>query len=165
MKTADTVKAAIQMPYKNWYQKHLEGSNFGDRVADKVVQGMGSWAFIIIQSLIIVVWVLGNGYLLIVHFDKYPFILLNLVFSTQAAYASPLILMAANRQSDRDKAEAEHQYNHQERELTLNTQLTKDIHLLTEEIHALLTKEGVSDLKVDPKTARFLALLSPFYFA
>lgn len=135
------------MTYKNWYQKHLEGTGFGDKVADRVVKSMGSWAFIIIQSAIIIVWVLGNGYFLIVHFDKYPFILLNLVFSTQAAYASPLILMAANRQADRDKAQAEHQYEHQEKELVLNTELTKEIHTLSQEIHALLSKNIASPLK------------------
>jgi len=138
---------ANNMTYKNWYQKHLEGTGFGDKVADRVVKSMGSWAFIIIQSAIIIVWVLGNGYFLIVHFDKYPFILLNLVFSTQAAYASPLILMAANRQADRDKAQAEHQYEHQEKELVLNTELTKEIHTLSQEIHALLSKNIASPLK------------------
>ena len=127
------------MSYKNWYQQHLEGTGFSDRVADMVVQGMGSWGFIIAQTVIVTVWILGNGYFLVVHFDKYPFILLNLVFSTQAAYASPLILMAANRQADRDKIQAEHQYEHQEKELVLNTQLTKDIHTLTQEIHALIS--------------------------
>lgn len=131
------------MLYKNWYQQHLEGTGFGDKVADKVVQGMGSWAFIITQTLIIIGWVLGNAYFMFVHFDKYPFILLNLVFSTQAAYASPLILMAANRQADRDKAQAEHQYKHQEKELALNTELTQDIHKLTQEIHALVASAAV----------------------
>ena len=143
------------MSYKNWYQQHLEGTGFGDKVADLVVQGMGSWGFIIIQTAIVLAWILGNGYFLIVHFDKYPFILLNLVFSTQAAYASPLILMAANRQADRDKVQAEHQYNHQEKELLLNTQLTEDIHKLTQEIHALVSKGDEVSLGLDrltPKT-------------
>ena len=137
------------IPYKNWYQKHMEGTGFGDKIADRVVQGMGSWAFIIVQTAIIILWVLGNGYFLIVQFDKYPFILLNLVFSTQAAYASPLILMAANRQADRDKAQAEHQYEHQERELVLNTELTKEIHTLTQEIHLLLSRETTSSKQRD----------------
>jgi uncharacterized membrane protein len=130
------------MAYKNWYQQHLEGTGFSDKVADKVVQGMGSWGFIMIQTAIIIIWTLGNGYFLFFHFDKYPFILLNLVFSTQAAYASPLILMAANRQADRDKVQAEHQYQHQEKELELNTELTKEIHRLTEEIHTLLAQRN-----------------------
>jgi len=130
------------MLYKNWYQQHQDGTGFGDKVADLVVKGMGSWGFIIVQTIIVTAWILGNGYFLIVHFDKYPFILLNLVFSTQAAYASPLILMAANRQADRDKIQAEHQYEHQEKELTLNTKLTEDIHKLTQEIHALVARDA-----------------------
>lgn len=130
----------MAMSHKNWYQRHLEGSGFGDKVADYVVQGMGSWGFIIAQTAVVTAWILGNGYFLIFHFDKYPFILLNLLFSTQAAYASPLILMAANRQADRDKMQAEHQYEHQEKELVLNTQLTEEIHKLTQEIHDLMAK-------------------------
>ena len=142
------------MSYKNWYQQHLEGTGFGDKVADAVVQGMGSWGFIIIQTVIVAAWILGNGYFLIVHFDKYPFILLNLVFSTQAAYASPLILMAANRQADRDKVQAEHQYKHQEKELLINTQLTEDIHKLTQEIHALLSRSNEVPLSLDSVTSK-----------
>lgn len=142
------------MTYKNWYQQHLEGTGFGDKVADLVVRGMGSWSFIIVQTVIVTAWVLGNGYFLIVHFDKYPFILLNLVFSTQAAYASPLILMAANRQADRDKVQAEHQYKHQEKELVLNTQLTEDVHKLTQEIHALVSKGNELPLNLDTITAK-----------
>jgi uncharacterized membrane protein len=142
------------MTYKNWYQQHLEGTGFGDKIADRVVQGMGSWAFIIIQTIIVTAWIFGNGYFLIVHFDKYPFILLNLVFSTQAAYASPLILMAANRQADRDKVQAEHQYNHQEKELLLNTRLTEDIHKLAQEIHALLSKDTTVSLDLGKVSAK-----------
>jgi uncharacterized membrane protein len=142
------------MTYKNWYQQHLEGTGFGDKIADLVVQGMGSWAFIIIQKIIVTAWIFGNGYFLIVHFDKYPFILLNLVFSTQAAYASPLILMAANRQADRDKVQAEHQYNHQEKELLLNTRLTEDIHKLAQEIHALLSKDTTVSLDLGKVSAK-----------
>jgi uncharacterized membrane protein len=142
------------MTYKNWYQQHLEGTGFGDKIADLVVQGMGSWAFIIIQTIIVTAWIFGNGYFLIVHFDKYPFILLNLVFSTQAAYASPLILMAANRQADRDKVQAEHQYNHQEKELLLNTRLTEDIHKLAQEIHALLSKDTTVSLDLGKVSAK-----------
>ena len=142
------------MSYKNWYQQHLEGTGFGDKLADAVVRGMGSWGFIIAQTVIVVAWIAGNGYFLFVHFDKYPFILLNLVFSTQAAYASPLILMAANRQADRDKVQAEHQYKHQEKELLLNTQLTEDIHKLTQEIHVLVSKGSTVPLDLDGATIK-----------
>lgn len=79
-------------------------SSLGGRIADAVVSGMGSWRFILIQSAIVLCWIVGNLYLLSKPFDPYPFILLNLAFSTQAAYASPLILMAGNRGAARDRA-------------------------------------------------------------
>ncbi|HLY35868.1 MAG TPA: DUF1003 domain-containing protein [Candidatus Limnocylindria bacterium] len=79
----------------------------GARIADAVTSFMGSWRFIIIQTLIVIMWVSGNVYLLF-HFDPYPFILLNLAFSTQAAYAAPLILLAGNRSAQRDRLTLEH---------------------------------------------------------
>ena len=77
--------------------------NVGERIADGVVSSMGSWKFIIIQTAIVLVWIVSNVWLLAHPFDPYPLILLNLVFSTQAAYASPIILMAANRQAAKDR--------------------------------------------------------------
>jgi uncharacterized membrane protein len=79
----------------------------GARIADAVTGFMGSWNFIAIQTVIVVIWIAGNV-LLFFHFDIYPFILLNLAFSTQAAYAAPLILLAGNRQSLRDRLTLEH---------------------------------------------------------
>lgn len=128
------------MTHKNWHQKSLEQRTRGDKIADGVANGMGSWAFIIIQTFFVAIWILGNSYFLFFHFDKYPFIMLNLVFSTQAAYAAPIIMMSQNRQAKRDKVQAEHQYTHQEAELTLNTKLTKEVHELTQDIHKLLDK-------------------------
>ena len=75
-------------------RKLVEEAPLGSRIADKVTGFIGSWRFIIIQTVIVGLWVAGNIYLLF-HFDPYPFILLNLAFSTQAAYAAPLILLAA----------------------------------------------------------------------
>jgi uncharacterized membrane protein len=87
---------------------------FGERAADTVVAGMGSWQFIIWQTAIVGVWILGNVVTLrgigLPHWDPYPFILLNLVFSTQAAYASPLILMAGNRADKKREEKAELDY-------------------------------------------------------
>src|SRR5262245_48715604 len=74
----------------------------GDRIADRVSSFLGSWRFIVIQTVIVTVWIVSNV-LLIVHFDPYPFIFLNLAFSTQAAYAAPLILLASNRAAMRDR--------------------------------------------------------------
>jgi len=72
----------------------------GDRLADSVVSRLGSWGFVLAQSAVVALWLLTGGF----GHDIFPFILLNLLFSTQAAYASPLILMAANRASRTDRA-------------------------------------------------------------
>lgn len=80
--------------------------NFGQRLADSVAAGMGSWRFIIIQTLIVALWMALNVVAFIGHWDPYPYILLNLLFSTQAAYAAPIIMMAQNRQNERDRAQA-----------------------------------------------------------
>jgi uncharacterized membrane protein len=79
----------------------------GARIADRVTTFLGSWRFIVIQTVIVLIWIAGNIVLLF-HFDPFPFILLNLAFSTQAAYAAPLILLAGNRQSLRDRLTLEH---------------------------------------------------------
>ena len=79
----------------------------GARIADGVTGFMGSWKFIVIQTVIVTIWIAGNIFLLF-NFDPAPFILLNLAFSTQAAYAAPLILLAGNRQSLRDRMTLAH---------------------------------------------------------
>jgi uncharacterized membrane protein len=80
---------------------------FGARVADTATEFIGSWKFIAIQTVIVLIWIVGNVYLWF-NFDPYPFILLNLAFSTQAAYAAPLILLAGNRAAKRDRLTLEH---------------------------------------------------------
>lgn len=80
---------------------------FGARIADRVTGFLGSWRFLVIQSIFVAIWIGGNIVLLF-QFDPYPFILLNLAFSTQAAYAAPLILLAGNRASKRDRMTLEH---------------------------------------------------------
>jgi uncharacterized membrane protein len=91
----------------SWHQKHKQESSFGQHLADSVAKGMGSWRFIIIQTIIVILWMVLNIVAFVGHWDVYPFILLNLVFSTQAAYAAPIIMMAQNRQSDRDRIQAD----------------------------------------------------------
>lgn len=95
---------------KNWHDTHKDASTFGQRLADSVANGMGSWRFIIIQTLIVALWMGLNVIAFVHHWDIYPFILLNLLFSTQAAYAAPIIMMAQNRQSQRDRVQAENDY-------------------------------------------------------
>src|SRR6476661_5010162 len=88
----------------------------GARVADRVTAVFGSWPFIVCQSVLILVWLGYNGYAALHYlatrgFDPYPFILLNLLFSTQAAYAAPLILLSQNRTAERDRIKAEHDFD------------------------------------------------------
>lgn len=107
-----------------------DGRSHGERIADRVVEIMGSWKFIIWQSVIVALWVLLNVTVVALRWDAYPFILLNLLFSTQAAYASPLILMSGNRAAARDHDFAEHQFEEIEGIKTLlaeNTEITKQI--------------------------------------
>ena len=96
--------------------RHLgEGRTRGERLADMVAAFVGSWPFIITQSTLLGLWILANGILIRDWlggrpFDPYPFILLNLVLSFQAAYTGPVVLMSQNRQSAKDRDEAEHDY-------------------------------------------------------
>lgn len=96
--------------HRTWHEKHKESLGFGQQLADKVANGMGSWKFIIIQSAIVVLWMGLNLVGFVYHWDVYPFILLNLLFSTQAAYAAPIIMMSQNRQNERDRAQAHDDY-------------------------------------------------------
>ena len=95
---------------KTWHDKHTETFTFGQRVADAVANGMGSWTFIIWQTIFVLIWMALNVIGLVSHWDVYPFILLNLIFSTQAAYAAPIIMMAQNRQNQRDRIQADEDY-------------------------------------------------------
>lgn len=93
-----------------WHDKHEKTLSFGARLSDAVANGMGSWRFIIIQTVIVLVWMGLNVVGFLQHWDPYPFILLNLLFSTQAAYAAPIIMMSQNRQSQRDRMQAQEDY-------------------------------------------------------
>lgn len=83
--------------------------SLGERAADRVATAMGSWRFIIIQSAIVGCWIAANLVAIARHFDPYPFILLNLLFSTQAAYAAPIIMMSQNRQAQKDRVRDDHE--------------------------------------------------------
>ena len=144
--------------------RHL-GSAFGDdwfgQVAERLARFFGTPKYIAAQTFIVILWIIFNGYSILVHFDKYPFILLNLAFSTQAAYAAPLILLAQTRQADRDKVHAEADAQHREelaqmaikkQELTeqqaehlrtlleQNTKLTEETQAMTSRIDELMAE-------------------------
>lgn len=90
-----------------------ERLTLGQRIADVVAETMGSWRFIIVQSSILVTWIILNVTAWVNKWDPYPFILLNLMLSFQAAYAAPIIMMSQNRQASKDRiaAEIDHQVN------------------------------------------------------
>jgi uncharacterized membrane protein len=95
--------------------RHHDKRSPGERVADAVAARVGSWPFIISQSCLLLGWLLYNAYValqLLQHkpFDPYPFILLNLALSFQAAYTGPIVMMSQNRQSAKDRDMAEHDY-------------------------------------------------------
>ena len=139
--------------------EHLErpfGADAFGRRAEHVARFFGTPQYIVTQTLLVVAWIVFNGFEIFVHFDKYPFILLNLAFSTQAAYAAPLILLAQTRQAERDKAHSDADAKHREHlaqeglkhqqtaeeGITLlkglieeNTRLTEQVNRLTQEIH------------------------------
>ena len=153
--------------------RHL-ASTYGDdwfgTLAEKMARIFGTPAYIFAQTVIVIAWITFNGYSIFVHFDPFPYILLNLLFSLQAAYAAPLILLAQTRQAERDKAHAEADAHHREalaqasseREkiavdqndrlqalLEQNTRLTEEtkrlaerIDMLTAELHAALCKQS-----------------------
>ena len=111
--------------------------------AERFARFFGTPRFIIAQTCLVVLWIALNVLAVSLRWDGYPFILLNLAFSTQAAYAAPLILLAATRQAERDKlnavADAKHREEIAQLHATLlqqNTDLTVSVKQLADEIHA-----------------------------
>jgi uncharacterized membrane protein len=138
---------------------HVPRGTFGDdpfgRGAEKVARFFGTPRYILVQTGLVILWIVLNAVAVIHHWDPYPFILLNLAFSTQAAYAAPLILLAQTRQTERDKAHGDlidERHTHLEEManeqndrivelIQTNTELTQQVADLTREIHTLLTKK------------------------
>jgi len=118
-------------------QKLVEGAPLGARIADAVTGFMGSWRFLIIQTIIVAFWIVGNALILTRPFDPYPFILLNLAFSTQAAYAAPLILLAGNRAALRDRMTLEHAASEADIEDEQNRQLLEGNTQILQRVEAL----------------------------
>ncbi len=106
----------------------------GQRIADTVASTMGSWTFIIIQSGILLIWIVLNVTAYVQKWDPYPFILLNLALSFQAAYAAPFIMMSQNRQQDIDRAAAENDYK-------INIKAELEIELLHQKLDQLRETE------------------------
>jgi len=95
---------------RNVAHEFEEQLTVGQRLADRVAEIIGSWRFIIIQSMLLAVWITLNITAYIYRWDPYPFILLNLALSFQAAYSAPIIMMSQNRQSEKDHLQAKNDY-------------------------------------------------------
>jgi uncharacterized membrane protein len=121
----DPIKRVVQEPLRlmeeplRYLLPHKGlSSTFGDdwfgRSAERLARTFGTPRYIFAQTVVVIAWITFNGYSIFVHFDPYPFILLNLAFSTQAAYAAPLILLAQTRQAERDQVLAAADAQHRE---------------------------------------------------
>lgn len=109
-------------------------ATLGDRIADRVAATIGSWHFIMVQTVLLAMWVMINIAAHTQHWDPYPFILLNLMLSFQAAYSAPIIMMSQNRQSIIDRQEAKHDYE-------VNMKAELEIELLQDKVSALSEEE------------------------
>ena len=138
---------------------------FGRR-AEAAARFFGTPKYIAGQTLAVIVWIAVNAVAVSLRWDPYPFILLNLAFSTQAAYAAPLILLAQTRQADRDKVSLEHLEAHreevmghmEEREAAIRKE-TDDLKLLIEANTALTQEDKVLTEKVEALTREIHARL------
>ena len=125
-----------QSPEATAPQEHFDIAppNRGQRLADKVAATIGSWRFIIFQSTAIALWITGNVLVGQGAWDPYPFILLNLLLSFQAAYTAPAIMMSQNRQSELDRRHAQNDYE-------INVKAELEIELLHEKIDMMREQE------------------------
>lgn len=128
------LRAARRKERKKGPETGLPALTPGQRIADAVAATMGSWRFIIIQTTILVLWIALNITAWINHWDPYPFILLNLALSFQAAYAAPFIMMSQNRQQDVDRAQAADDFR-------INVKAELEIELLHQKLDELRDKE------------------------
>ncbi len=154
----ETTEAHLLDELRLWRKAHRHAATdpaatqltAGQRIADAVAATMGSWRFIIIQSTILLVWIVLNITAWINHWDPYPFILLNLALSFQAAYAAPFIMMSQNRQADIDRGKAESDYR-------INVKAELEIELLHQKIDLLRETEVVALTRAVEALAQRLA--------
>lgn len=141
--SADEAELLQQLREARRKQRHHSGVHAhpqltaGQKIADFVASTMGSWRFIIVQTTILFFWIVLNITAYIQRWDPYPFILLNLALSFQAAYAAPFIMMSQNRQQDIDRKKAEADFN-------INIKAELEIELLHQKIDELREKEVLS---------------------
>src|SRR5712671_6158902 len=148
-----TVRRGLRKDHKG-SQKSAADLTVGQRIADTVAATMGSWTFIIIQSAILLVWIVLNVTAYVQQWDPYPFILLNLALSFQAAYAAPFIMMSQNRQQDIDRKAAENDFQ-------VNIKAELEIELLHHKIDQLREEEVLSLTKAVSELTTLLRNAKP----
>jgi uncharacterized membrane protein len=139
-------------PVRNVNDLYAETMTMGAKVADRVATVVGSWGFIIVQSCLLIIWMIVNVYLAVMisrpgflaAWDPYPFILLNLVLSFQAAYTGPVVMMSQNRQNEKDRLQAQQDFE-------INRKAEKEIevlmrHLAYQDEIVLAMQERIEDL-------------------
>jgi uncharacterized membrane protein len=114
-------------PVRNANDLHAENLRLGQRAADAFASLIGSWRFIIVQSIMLMIWIVLNVVAWVEHWDPYPFILLNLALSFQAAFAGPIIMMSQNRQTEKDRIAAQLDYE-------INVKAEEEIKVILERI-------------------------------
>ena len=113
------------------------------RFAEGIARFLGTGRFLAVQTVIVIVWIVLNVFAVRLQWDPYPFILLNLAFSTQAAYAAPLILLAQNRQADRDRVQAEEDRARAAQTRADTEYLARELAALRVAIGALATRDFI----------------------
>ncbi|MDQ2944111.1 MAG: DUF1003 domain-containing protein [Candidatus Dormibacteraeota bacterium] len=111
---------------------HHDEATFGEMLADKIASGIGSWTFLTVQTCAVIVWLTLNIIGFVRHWDPFPFILLNLLFSVQAAYTGPVLLLAGNRQAQKDRLTLEHAAYEADKADEQNVEILKAIEKNTE---------------------------------
>ena len=142
------------MPQTTHHHGTFGNDRFG-QLAERFARSFGTPTFIIAQTLIVSVWIALNALLIAFRWDPYPFILLNLAFSTQAAYAAPLILLAQTRQADRDRIQADLDTRHREQLAATQQKILNTIHQLVDDT----TPGGTGE--VCERLDQIAALLNP----
>jgi uncharacterized membrane protein len=171
LRSSKEALVASTLPHRSTHHGAFGNDRFGI-LAERFARFFGTPRFILGQTLLVALWIIANAAAIRLRWDPYPFILLNLAFSTQAAYAAPLILLAQTRQAERDKlrdvavqahrdAEVQREQAFEARQtevlrrertmaeqhitmLEQNTRLTREIARLTAELHAVICGQDAS---------------------
>ena len=146
VRTSDSASAALKQTIRrrNFYRtephlhpvnvRHHDQATVGEQLADAIAAFIGSWRFLIIQTGLVVAWITFNTLQATgrIHIDPFPYILLNLAFSTQAAYTGPVLLLAGNRQSQKDRLTLEHAAQEADKADRQNVEILEAIKGVTE---------------------------------